>query len=132
DGLSGAQGVIEMNWQLGSPPLLDPPASACFLVAPAGTNITLTSGLTNNPIPTPSYQWYCYGLPLTDATNATLILAPIQSTNAGFYTVIVSNSFGVATNSCCVIVNPPQLRYQVDLTNSPSVLNISAALLPGR
>jgi hypothetical protein len=123
--------VIELNWQLGAPPLLDPPPSGCFQVVPAGTNVTLASGITNNPNPTPTYQWSCYGVPMPDATNSTLTFTPIQSTNAGVYTVITSNTFGVATNNCCVIVNPPKLRYQVDLTNAPALLNISAALLPG-
>ena len=131
DGLLGAQGVIEMNWQLGAPPLVDPAPSGCFLVVPAGTNVTLTAGITNNPVPAPSYQWFCSGALLPEATNSTLTFTPIQSTNAGVYTAVVSNLFGVSTNNCCVIVNPPHLRYQVDLTNSPALFNISAALLPG-
>ena len=55
----------------------------------------------------------------------------MQSSNAGAYSVIVSNSFGAVTNSCCVIVDPPQLRCQVLWTNSPVLLNISSVLAPG-
>ena len=97
----------------------------------AGTNVTLTSGVTNNPAPAPSYQWYYCGAPLPNATNSTLAFTPIQSSDAGCYSVIISNVFGVVTNSCCVIVDPPQLRYQASMTKLPWLLNISAALLPG-
>jgi hypothetical protein len=120
-----------MNWQLGAPPILDPPQSACAAMYSAGTAVSLSAGVTNNPAPPPRYQWYCYGNPLTGATNSTLAFTHIQPSNAGPYSVIISNAFGIATNGCCVIVDPPQLRYQTSFTGSPWLLNISGALLPG-
>ena len=54
-----------------------------------------------------SYQWYDNGAAILNATNSSLSLSNIQFTNAGFYSVIVANSLGRATNSPAeVVVNP--------------------------
>ena len=46
-----------------------------------------------------SYQWH-FGLnSLTGQTNAQLTLANLQTTNGGFYSVVVSNTFGSITSS---------------------------------
>jgi alpha-tubulin suppressor-like RCC1 family protein len=45
-----------------------------------------------------NYQWLFDGTNLDDATNSTLLLPAIQSSNAGNYQVVVSNSLGVATS----------------------------------
>ncbi len=131
DGLSGAQGAIKLNWQLGAAPIIPPAQSNCTLVVAAGDNVTLPSGVTNTPSPPPVCQWYYYGVPLPGQTNLTLSFMPIQSSNAGCYTIVLSNCFAVVTNKCCVIVNPPQLRWQAAMTDPPWLLNISASLPPG-
>ena len=129
DGIGGAMGLIDFNWQLGLPPILDSTKSNCTLLYPTGAVVVLSSGFTNG-IPTPSYQWYYCGTPLTDQTNASLAFNPIQAADAGCYSVIASNFAGVVTNSCCVIVDPPLLRYATDWEAYPPACNISAALLP--
>jgi hypothetical protein len=64
-----------------------------------------------------NYQWYRDGIPVIGATNATLMLAGIQFSNAGSYSVIVSNALGAITNAPFqVIVNPA---------------NVSLGLFPG-
>jgi hypothetical protein len=68
---------------------------------------------------------------MQDRTNSTIPFTSIQCSNAGCYSVVVSNVFGVVTNECCVIVDPPMLRYQPDYSIVPPVCNITAALLPG-
>jgi glucose/arabinose dehydrogenase len=50
-----------------------------------------------------SYQWLFYGTNIPGATNSSLVFTNIQLTNAGFYTVVVSNSFGVVTSSNTVL-----------------------------
>ena len=42
-----------------------------------------------------SYQWQFNGVDIPTADAGTLILPSVQSTNAGLYSVVVSNSFGV-------------------------------------
>ena len=54
-----------------------------------------------------TYQWYDDGIAVLDATNSTLTLSSIQSTNAGLYSVVVTAAYGSVTNMPeQVIVNP--------------------------
>jgi hypothetical protein len=54
-----------------------------------------------------SYQWYINGTAISGATSSNLVLSGIQFTNAGLYTVVVSNSYGSVTNTPeQVVVNP--------------------------
>jgi hypothetical protein len=45
-----------------------------------------------------AYQWLLNGADLPGATTATLAIASASLTNAGSYTVVVTNSFGAVTN----------------------------------
>jgi pectate lyase len=61
-----------------------------------------------------SYQWYFNtNTPVASATNSLLTLANVQATNAGIYSVIVSNSVG-STNSggATLAVNVPANAFQ--------------------
>lgn len=49
------------------------------------------------------YQWRQGLTPLASATNATLNLSPADATNAGSYTVIVSNNVGTVTSSAATV-----------------------------
>ena len=49
--------------------------------------------------PTLLYQWAFNGAPLANATNATLTLTNLQASQAGLYSVVVSNPFGTATST---------------------------------
>lgn len=54
-----------------------------------------------------TYQWFLNGVAVANATNSALTLADIQFTNAGLYSVVVSNAFGSVTNTPeDVVVNP--------------------------
>ena len=48
--------------------------------------------------PTLLYQWSFAGAPIPGATNPTLTLTNLQTSQAGLYTVVVSNPFGTATS----------------------------------
>ena len=53
------------------------------------------------------YQWFFNGQVISGARNATLTFSGIQFSNAGLYSVVVSNNLGSITNpSCSVVVNP--------------------------
>jgi hypothetical protein len=59
-----------------------------------------------------SYQWYDNGSAILNATNSTLTLASVQFTNAGSYSVVVSNPFGNVTNAPAqVVVNPAGVSF---------------------
>ena len=54
-----------------------------------------------------AYQWNFNGTAISGATSSNLVLSGIQFTNAGLYSVVVSNSYGSVTNTPeQVVVNP--------------------------
>ena len=54
-----------------------------------------------------SYQWFKNGVALQNATNQTLTFASIQATNAGLYSVVVSNPLGSVTNAPAQVIVEP-------------------------
>jgi uncharacterized repeat protein (TIGR03803 family) len=50
-----------------------------------------------------SYQWLFDGTIIAGATNFSLVLNNVQSSNAGSYEVVVSNSYGSATSSVATL-----------------------------
>jgi hypothetical protein len=83
----------------------------------AGTNVTFTAAaFGGTPL---SYQWQKDGGPLTDgggiagATTPTLTINNLLAANAGSYTVVVSNSYSVATSAAATLtVNDPWITAQ--------------------
>lgn len=75
------------------------------------TNPTDTTAYRNRPVSLTftaqgtdlTYQWLKDGQPVAGATSATLILATAQFSDAGSYSVIISNSFGSVTSSSAVL-----------------------------
>ncbi len=84
--------IVSLNTQ--PPTISSQPASQT--VAP-GANVTFSVSASGaNPL---SYQWFFSATnAITDATNATLSLSSVTSTNAGGYAVLVTNAFGSATS----------------------------------
>ncbi len=68
----------------------------------SGTTLALTVAASGNP--TPTYQWYKGGVAISGATSDTLVLASIDTSAAGSYTVYVGNSMGSVTSSAAVVV----------------------------
>jgi hypothetical protein len=73
-----------------------------------GATVTLSSagssrnsGASDNNV---SYQWRRNNVPLLGATNATLQISSAQPSNAGDYTVTVSNAWGATTSSTATLV----------------------------
>jgi hypothetical protein len=64
-----------------------------------------------------SYQWRRNATVIPDATNSTLILTNVQLSQAGNYSVVVSNAFGTATSqTASLTVNPAPPRADHDLS----------------
>ncbi len=57
--------------------------------------------------PTLAYQWYLGGTNIAGATNATYTIADLQPSLAGGYSVIVSNSYGLATSQVATVTYLP-------------------------
>jgi lysophospholipase L1-like esterase len=60
------------------------------------------------------YQWQFNGLPLGNATNTAIALANVQVSNAGNYTVVVTNGLGAATSApaALTVLVPPTISAQ--------------------
>ena len=68
-----------------------------------GTNFTL-SALAGGTAPL-SYAWFFNGTNrLAGEASASLALTDIQSTNGGFYTVVITNAFGVVTSATASVI----------------------------
>jgi hypothetical protein len=74
------------------------------LTASAGQTATL--GVVVVGLPTPNFQWKKNGTSISGATNATYTVGPVQSTDAGSYSVSVTNASGsVSSTAATLIVN---------------------------
>jgi hypothetical protein len=107
-----------------------PTFAPIILVQPLNRTVPVGGNASFNAVaagsPPLSYQWTLNGTAITGATNGTLTIANVQSTNAGTYTVTVSNAFG-STNSASTTLTvtvPPSITQQ---PQSQTVLAGSAA-----
>ncbi|MEI9866250.1 MAG: immunoglobulin domain-containing protein [Limisphaerales bacterium] len=92
-----------MGFVTNAPPSVTASASAATIIAGFGATFTATAAGT----PPLSYQWYFNTNTLiASATNSAYTLPAIQTGDAGVYTVIVTNLYGLATNSASVSVLP--------------------------
>jgi len=72
-----------------------------------------------------TYQWLFNGNPIAGATNHTLVITNVQSSDAGTYTVIVDNGSVTSTSAVLQVNQPPTLadipNQTVDEENTLSV-----------
>lgn len=78
----------------------------------AGSNVTLSVVGTGNP--TPTYQWFKAGQALSGKTSSTLAFPNIATTDAGSYTVSLTNSVSTITSNAATltVVSPPSITTQ--------------------
>jgi hypothetical protein len=90
-------------------------------IVTAGQNATFTVGASGNaPF---SYQWWFNATnALARATNVSLTITNAQSTNAGNYSVVVTDSIGSVTSAVATLTvsagTPPTLDIQASGTNA--------------
>jgi hypothetical protein len=74
-----------------------------------GTSFSVTATGT-----TPTYQWKKAGVNISGATTATLSFGTLLSTDAGSYTVVVTNAAGSVTSStvALTVISPPTISVQ--------------------
>jgi hypothetical protein len=72
----------------------------------AGATVTFSASASGTPAPT--YQWLKNSAPINGATSATLTLTNVQTSDAGTYSVVATNSAGnVTSTSAALAVNSP-------------------------
>jgi hypothetical protein len=64
-----------------------------------------------------SYQWFHDGVSLPGETNAAIVLTHIKVADAGAYSVIATNSFGVASNAVGLTVSTASIGDALDAPN---------------
>jgi hypothetical protein len=90
-------------------------------------NVVFTVGASgSNPL---TYQWRFGGANIAAATTSALLLTNVQSSNAGFYDVVVSNEAGLATSDAASLsLNiPVQFESVSVLSNGALQLLFSGA-----
>ena len=88
----------------------------------AGSNGMFTASAYG--FPPLNYQWQNGSGAITGATNATLQITNAQLTNAGNYSVVVSNLFGSATSSVVTLTVTVTSQYAASPTNGPVPLAV--------
>lgn len=107
----------------GSPAIVRQPASQSI---DPGATLSLNVGAVGMPML--SYQWFFNGSPVTDATNWVLSVTNFQSTNAGSYSVLVSNSLNAVTSAPANIVYGIAPRFIVQPTDQYVLPGATGAL----
>ncbi len=113
--------------QIGTPPLTQS--------AEAGASVSLSVTVTNIP-PWPGYQWHFNTRALAGATDPTLYLYGVQPAQAGPYSVVITNPYGVVTSDTAALsVIPPVPRRTVPAIHlsgdAGSLLHLICADTPG-
>jgi len=111
--------VIYNGTETQTPGIVTGPQSVAVVLGdPASFNVV---GFSATPI---GYQWYFNAAGILDATNSSYSIGSAQLTNAGNYTVVLTNSFGSVTSAVAVltVVEAPLI-----LTNPVSLTVITGA-----
>jgi hypothetical protein len=92
----------------------------------AGQTLTLTVTATGTPAPT--YQWMKNGIDIAGATAATFTIASASPTDAGVYSVRVTNSSGSVTSAGAVV----SVRFsRLANLSTRGLVPIGSTLTPG-
>jgi hypothetical protein len=101
-------------------PVISQQPSSQAVIAGASTAFTVTA---SSPAPQ-TYQWRKDGTAIAGATSATLALSNVQTSAAGSYTVVVSNSAGSVTSSAATLTVTPITAAPV-ITTPPTLLTVT-------
>jgi hypothetical protein len=131
DGYHGATGVVHLKIGLGDPVVITAPPQNQYVLV--NSNATFTVGATGS---TPfSYAWKFNGANIAHATNSSLTISDARATNAGTYTVVVSNVVSTASNSATLTIGTApaitiQPLTQTVTAGSTATLSVNANSVP--
>jgi pectate lyase/pectin methylesterase-like acyl-CoA thioesterase len=87
--VTSAAATLTVVTDVDAPAIVTQPADQTVAVGS-----TATFSVTATGAPVLAYQWSRNGVPLAGATSASLVLSAVQISQAGFYSVAVSNAIG--------------------------------------
>ena len=93
---------IRKGQPAGPPVITQQPQSQTVV---AGGNVQFS--VTATGIPDPTYQWYFNGTAFNGATSSTLTISNVRASDAGAYTVVVSNPIAAQTSSPATLAVTP-------------------------
>jgi hypothetical protein len=96
-----------------APPQIDAPPTARTVTE----GVTVSLSVTASGVGPLTYRWLKGGIPIAGATSATLTFSPVRLTDAGSYSVAVTNTVGTVTTSPVELtvnssVLPPTITVQ--------------------
>jgi pectin methylesterase-like acyl-CoA thioesterase len=99
-----------------------------------GEDATFTASISGLPLP--AAQWRLNGVDIAGATNDSLVVTNVQyAQNGAVYSVIASNSAGLATNSATLyVLVPPAISQQPTnsavVVGNPALFSVTASGVP--
>lgn len=109
DGVNGAVGTIQLQWQLGIPPtILNQPISQAV---PEGQPVEFS--VLAEAAPSPSYQWRWNGIDLPGESQPSLTLSAVAAELLGQYSVKIENEFGLAVSDPAFLAYPGELPVEI-------------------
>ncbi len=104
DGVNDGEEVLILGTNAGG---TNAPVAVTISTQPTSQTVTVggsaTFSVTASGTPPLAYQWRYNGTSISGATNPSLSLAGVQSTQAGTYSVIVTNGAGSMTSSTALL-----------------------------
>jgi hypothetical protein len=129
--ITGANGALSTSPAAltvsGPPALVAQPSS--LVVTQSQTASFSAAAVGSNPL---TYQWLFNGAPITGATATNYVATDSQATNAGSYSVLVTNTQGSATSAVATltVLVPPSISAQpqsaVLATGNCATLSVTA------
>ncbi|HEX5218330.1 MAG TPA: pectinesterase family protein [Verrucomicrobiae bacterium] len=113
------------------PPNITGPANQTVIQT---SNATFSASVSGLPLPT--LQWRANGADIPGATTSSLTISNVQYSQNGFiYSLVASNSAGLATNNATlfVLVPPAIVQQPTNLTvgiNTPATFSVNASGVP--
>lgn len=123
-----------------NPAVLSPPAAPSIATQPlsqtTATGGTVTFTVVANGMPAPAYQWNKNGAVITGATSTFYTITGAQASDAGTYTVTITNTAGTITSNGATlgVISAPaittQPAAQTALVGSPATFTVVATGTP--
>jgi pectin methylesterase-like acyl-CoA thioesterase len=99
-----------------------------------GSNATFSASVSGLPLPT--LQWRVNGVDVPGANNSSLVISNVQYSQNGFgYSLVASNTAGLATNGATLyVLVPPAISQQPTnlavVAGSPALFSVTASGVP--